>query len=68
MASYANDPRWINARYAGKDLHGTPFTPGTRVLWYPKSKKILAGEVAEQAWRDFEAAKFDEAVYRGDFL
>ena len=33
---------------------------GDRVFYYPLTKTILAGEAAEQASADFEAASFDE--------
>lgn len=60
MARYSQDPRWIIARYAGKDTNGRAFTKGERVFYYPNGKKIVSGEAAEQASRDFDAAAFDE--------
>jgi hypothetical protein len=59
---YRNDPRWIVAKYAGKDRNGVPFAKGDRVFYYPSTKTMLAGEAAEQAARDFEAACFDEGM------
>ena len=58
---YRNDPRWLIARYPGKTRDGQAFKKGDRVLYYPATKTFLAGEKAEQGWRDFEAAAFDEA-------
>ena len=63
--SYSNDPRWIMAKYPGVDKHGTVFLKGDRVLYYPKGRHIVAGERAEQAWRDFASHVFDESQYNG---
>jgi hypothetical protein len=63
MARYSLDPRWIVAKYAGADRDGRPFQKGARVFYYPATKTILAGEAAEQAARDFEAACQDESFY-----
>lgn len=57
---YRDDPRWMEARYAGVDSDGNPFSKGTRVFYYPNSRTFLTGEKAEQASRDFAAARFDE--------
>jgi hypothetical protein len=60
MSRFSGDPRWITAKYAGTDKDGVPFRKGERVFYYPVSRTILTGDKAEQAARDFEAAKFDE--------
>ena len=60
---YRDDPRWITARYPGKDRNGATVRPGDRVLYYPRTRTMLRGEAAEQAWRDFQAAAWDEAQY-----
>lgn len=57
---YRDDPRWITARFPGVDRHGRAFIKGARVFFYPRSKTILTGEEADQASRDFEAARADE--------
>lgn len=67
MARYSNDPRWINAKYAGTDRNGRQFSRGERVLYYPLTKAILSGEPAAQAMRDFEAAMADEAFMSGGY-
>ena len=67
MARYSYDPRWITAKYAGTDTHGTKFGKGDRVYYYPRTKQIVAGETAEQADRDFQAAVFDEAQITGNW-
>jgi hypothetical protein len=61
MASYGNDPRWIVTKYPGSDTKGKFIPKGTRVFYYPLSRRMLVGAEAEQASRDFEAARFDEA-------
>jgi len=60
MPTYRNDPRWITTKFPGKDKNGVPFKRGDRVFYYPMTKTILAGDAAEQASADFEAASFDE--------
>ncbi|MFA4971345.1 MAG: hypothetical protein WC683_01945 [bacterium] len=57
------DPYWITAKYAGKDAQGTPFKKGDRVFYYPHDRSTLAGKAAEQAAREFQAAKDDERAY-----
>lgn len=56
----AGDPYWMVAKYPGKDHKGNPFKKGDRVFYYPRTKAILTGEEAQQASRDFDAARFDE--------
>lgn len=60
MRTYKNDPRWIIAKFDSVTSNGDRVKKGDRVLYYPSDKSILAGEKAEQAWRDFEAAASDE--------
>ena len=60
MRTYRNDPRWIIAKFDSVTINGDRVKRGDRVLYYPADKSILAGEKAEQAWRDFEAAAADE--------
>ncbi|KGT73713.1 hypothetical protein MA20_42970 [Bradyrhizobium japonicum] len=56
------DPRWIITKYPGSDRKGVFIPKGTRVFYYPTSRAMLTGAEAEQASRDFEAARFDEAT------
>jgi hypothetical protein len=63
--SYSGDPRWIEARWPGRDKHGRDYKKGERVLYYPLGKIVVAGENAEQEWRDFRAAAMDEAMMGG---
>ena len=58
--SYSGDPRWITAKYAGRDSHGKPFKAGERVLYFPNGKKFYTGAEAEKAWLEFLSAKGDE--------
>ena len=65
MPSY--DPRYIVAKFPGVDMNGVAFNKGERVLYYPNGKQFLAGEAAAQAWRDFQACKFDESMMTGNW-
>jgi hypothetical protein len=58
--SYSGDPRWITAKYAGRDANGKPFKAGERVLYFPNGKKFYTGAEAEKAWLEFLSAKGDE--------
>lgn len=61
-----NDPYWTTARFPGVCAKtGEPIRKGERIFYYPKDRKTLKGEAAEQAARDFAAACFDEAAYGG---
>jgi hypothetical protein len=61
--SYSDDPKWLTAKYPGRDAKGNPFNKGDKVLYYPRTKKFLVGKEAEKAWMEFEASKFDEDMY-----
>ena len=61
----SNDPRWMNARYAGLAQGGTPFKAGDRVLYYPLSRSFLIGDEAEKNWREFQSAAADESFMSG---
>ena len=58
--SYSGDPRWITAKYAGRDANGKPFKAGEKVLYFPNGKKFYTGAEAEKAWLEFLSAKGDE--------
>lgn len=58
--SYAKDPRFITAKFAGVDQNGHSFAKGEQIFYYPSTKTIIAGEAGKQAARDFEAARSDE--------
>ena len=60
-----DDPRWLTAKWAGIDHKGNKFAAGTKVFYYPRTRKFLQGEDAEQASRDFAAAAFDDAQMAG---
>ena len=67
-SSYAGDPRWLTAKYAGKCAKcGEAFAAGERIFYYPKGKHTYSGSCAEACSRDFEAARFDEDVMAGAF-
>lgn len=63
MARYGNDPRWIITKYPGNDSRGFHVPVGTRVFYYPLTRRMLTGAEAEKASREFEAARFDETQY-----
>ena len=52
MPSYRNDPRWITAKWPGKDREGAEYKKGDRVFYYPLTKTILVGEAAAKAARE----------------
>ncbi len=64
MTSYRGDPRWITAKYAGRDRAGVPFSKGDRIFYYPLTKTIISGDEARRAAADFEASRADEENYR----
>lgn len=65
MAKYTNDPRWTVSKFAGMDKYGNPYKKGDRIFYYPSTRTVLAGQAAEAAARDFEAAAADEDFYNG---
>jgi hypothetical protein len=66
MRLYANDPRWIPARFAGKcSKCGEAFGKGRMIFYYPSTKTVLSGACAIAAADDFDAAARDEAFYCG---
>lgn len=60
---YARDPRWMVAKYAGKDAKGNPFPAGARVFYFPSTKTFYQGADAEREAAAFNAAAEDEAAY-----
>lgn len=60
MARFGNDPRWIVTKFPASDRTGLFIPVGTRAFYFPQSRRMLTGAEAEQASRDFEAARFDE--------
>ena len=65
MPSYRNDPRWITAKWPGKDRDGAEYKKGDRVFYYPLTKTIVAGEAAEKAAREFASDRADEEFIGG---
>ena len=64
-SSYARDPHWITAKYAGIDANGTPFAKGERVFYFPSGKQLFAGQAGREASARFESERADEDVYNG---
>jgi hypothetical protein len=69
--SYKGDPYWMKAKYPGVADDGTPFKRGQEVLYWPRTKTIMVGRKAEDAWKRFEAEAEDEDFmnqrYAGSF-
>ena len=63
QAAYG-DPYWMVAKFPGVDSKGRPVRKGDKVFYYPRTKVMLTGPEAEQASRDFDAAKADEDGFR----
>ena len=57
------DPYWLTAKYPGRAQDGSPMKKGDKVLYYPRTKTVMAGLKAEQAWRDFQSEIADEDFY-----
>ncbi len=64
-SSYAGDPRWITAKYAGIDAGGTAFSKGDRVFYFPSTRGIYSGQAGLDASNRFESERADEDVYNG---
>ena len=69
MANYAGDPYWITCKYPGVCRScKREIRKGDRAFRYKDGslfgEKCTCGIIAEN---DFESAKFDEAVYNGEF-
>lgn len=62
---YRDDPYWTTAKFDSTSRDGQPVRKGDRIFYYPKGRVVLVGEAAEQASRDFEAARFDESMMTG---
>jgi len=65
--TYSNDPRWIRAKYPGVAVDGTSFNKGDEVLYWPRTKKIMVGKQAKEAWREFESLAADEEFYQQQY-
>ena len=64
-SSYARDPHWIVARFAGLDANQAPFKKGDRVFYFPAGKRIYAGAAGIDAAQRFESERADEDTYNG---
>jgi hypothetical protein len=61
------DPYLMKAKAAGTDAKGLAYKKGEEVLYYPNDKLILAGANKDKAWREFQAARDDEAFMGGGY-
>jgi len=64
-SSYARDPHWITARFAGLDANQAAFQKGDRVFYFPSGKRIYAGAAGRDAAQRFESERADEDTYNG---
>ena len=58
------DPFWTR-RFEGIDANGVFVRRGEEVLFFPRTGKVVSGKAAEEAWKEFQAQRFDEAQYNG---
>jgi len=65
--TYRDDPYWTTAKFDSIDAEGNRVTKGTRIFYFPKGRKVYQGESAERESARFEAEKFDEAMYSGNW-
>lgn len=67
MPRYIQDPYWTTAKFDSTTADGTRVKRGDRIFYYPRTRTVLVGEHAEQAAREFDAARFDEAMMTGEW-
>jgi len=65
--SYSGDPYWTTARFDSKAADGTPVRKGERIFYYPRTKCVLVGMAADQAYASFQSAAADEAFESGQY-
>jgi hypothetical protein len=61
---YSQDPYLTKAKVAGTDVKGLPYKKGDEIMIY-KDGAIYAGANKDKEWREFQAAKDDEAFMSG---
>jgi hypothetical protein len=67
---YSSDPKWISAKFDSTcACCKKPVKRGNQVFYNPSAKSVScdAEDCGKQESRDFDAAKFDECQYGGDF-
>lgn len=67
---YSNDPKWISAKFDSScSCCKRAVKRGNQVFYNPSSRTVScdAEECGKQESRDFDAAKFDECQYGGNF-
>ncbi len=66
MARYANDPRWIRARFPGTCARcAAPIPKGSEAYWYPLTRDLYCDKetCGRREAREFAAAAADEDRY-----
>lgn len=61
------DPFWMDAKYPGRADDGSPVRKGDRILYWPRTKTVMVGKKAEDAWRNFKAEAQDEDFYNARY-
>lgn len=70
MARRSNAPYWIKSHYGGKcSKCGRGVKKGEDILYYPTTKTFLCcyEPCGQQAQRDMDAERQDEAMYHGSW-
>lgn len=65
-----NDPYWLTARFTSLCTGcQAPISKGEQAFYYPRGKSIFGKECGcgEEHAADFEAARFDDAQYSGQW-
>ena len=66
MPRYANDPRWITARFPSTCKKcGCSIKKDAEVFYYPKNKEAFCESCGKPMSDEFNACSQDEAVYNG---
>jgi len=66
MARYKGDPRWLEARYAGKCAGcGRVISRGETIWYWPIGRKAYCKACGEPQCARFDAEAFDEAQCSG---
>ena len=72
MPRYAQDPRWLTARFESKCCNkscNATIKKGEEAYYYPSDKTIYCKreDCGQQRSRQFDAAAQDEAAYNGGY-
>lgn len=69
MSRFPRDPFWMLAKYNGRCAGcGKAFKAGSRVFYYPNSRKLLTQTCGEDASREFDCMAMDEAIAGREYV